>query len=185
MESTYISYSKAKISPINSTFLRSKSWSFIDDCSIWQSHEWNSSFNNPFNNYIRRVPRLLPSSTWIDINGWIKLRVSRFDNPRGFAKTFRENWSVEMNTWKIGIGPEVKRGMEVGRYEVTWGCAAHKGSFAPVNPSGFIEPHRAWHGIPATLLYAMHQNTGGSQLSWTIPGILTFPSLSSLQNFPP
>lgn len=80
------------------------------------------------------------------------------------------------NTWKIGIGPEVKRGMEVGRYGVTWGCAAHKGSFAPVNPSGFIEPHRAWHGIPATLLYAMHQNTGGSQPSWTIPGILTFPS---------
>lgn len=69
-----------------------------------------------------------------------------------------------MNTWpwKIGIGPEVKRvrKMEVvGRYEVTWGCAAHKGSFAPVNPSGFIEPHRAWHGIPATLLYAMYQNT--------------------------
>lgn len=83
------------------------------------------------------------------------------------------------NTWKIGIGPEVKRGMEVGRYEVTWGCAAHKGSFAPVNPSGFIEPHRAWHGIPATLLYAMHQNTGGSQPSWTIPGILTFPLPSS------
>lgn len=49
-------------------------------------------------------------------------------------------------------------GMEVGRYEVTWGCAAHKGSFAPVSPSGFIEPHRAWHGIPATLLYAMYQN---------------------------
>lgn len=83
------------------------------------------------------------------------------------------------NTWKIGIGPEVKRGMEVGRYGVTWGCAAHKGSFAPVNPSGFIEPHRAWHGIPATLLYAMHQNTGGSQPSWTIPGILTFPLPSS------
>lgn len=90
-----------------------------------------------------------------------------------------------MNTWswKIGIGPEVKRGMEVGRYEVTWGCAAHKGSFAPVNPSGFIEPHRAWHGIPATLLYAMHQNTGGSQLSWTIPGILTFPPSSPPKTF--
>lgn len=109
---------------------------------------------------IRHFTRLVPTLTWIDINGsngvFLDLKILVF-SPRPLGER-----SVGMNTWpwKIGIGPEVKRGMEVvGRYEVTWGCAAHKGSFAPVNPSGFIEPHRAWHGIPATLLYAMYQNT--------------------------
>lgn len=182
MESTYISYSKAKISLINSTFRD-------------QNHDRSSMivrFDNLTNEILPSIIPLIIISEEYHVSFQVRLGSilmdgsnCAFDNPRGFAKTFRENWSVEMNTWKIGIGPEVKRGMEVGRYEVTWGCAAHKGSFAPVNPSGFIEPHRAWHGIPATLLYAMHQNTGGSQLSWTIPGILTFPSLSSLQNFPP
>lgn len=116
----------------------------------------------------------------IDINGWIKLRVWQ-------SSWFRQNLSGELIGGNEYLENRYRTGSETGNGsgQVTWGCAAHKGSFAPVNPSGFIEPHRAWHGIPATLLYAMHQNTGGSQLSWTIPGILTFPSLSSLQNFPP
>jgi len=36
--------------------------------------------------------------------------------------------------------------------------AGRRGGFAPVSPGGFIEPHTAWHGVPATVLYAMYQN---------------------------
>lgn len=36
--------------------------------------------------------------------------------------------------------------------------AGRRGGFAPVSPGGFIEPHIAWHGVPATVLYAMYQN---------------------------
>lgn len=35
---------------------------------------------------------------------------------------------------------------------------ARRGGFAPVSPGGFIEPHTAWYGVPATVLYAMYQN---------------------------
>lgn len=72
------------------------------------------------------------------------------------------------------IGIERETGMEVGRYEVTWGCAAHKGSFAPVSPSGFIEPHRAWHGIPATPLYAMYQNSADPNYRGTTDAFANF-----------
>lgn len=36
--------------------------------------------------------------------------------------------------------------------------AGRRGGFAPVSPGGFIEPHIAWYGVPATVLYAMYQN---------------------------
>lgn len=36
--------------------------------------------------------------------------------------------------------------------------AGRRGGFAPVSPGGFIEPHTAWYGVPATVLYAMYQN---------------------------
>lgn len=74
-----------------------------------------------------------------------------------------------MRAWTGNCRDRAERGtgLEVGRYEVMRGCAAHKGSFAPVSPSGFIEPHRALHGIPATLLYAMYQNAVDRNYSGT------------------
>lgn len=36
--------------------------------------------------------------------------------------------------------------------------ASRREGFAPVSPGGFIEPHIAWYGVPATVLYAMYQN---------------------------
>jgi len=43
--------------------------------------------------------------------------------------------------------------------------AGRRGGFAPVSPGGFIEPHTAWHGVPATVLYAMYQNAADPLLS--------------------
>lgn len=54
--------------------------------------------------------------------------------------------------WKSGqIGGHTGKEVRVPR-------AGRRGGFAPVSPGGFIEPHTAWYGVPATVLYAMYQN---------------------------
>lgn len=54
--------------------------------------------------------------------------------------------------WRSGqIGGHTGKEVRVPR-------AGRRGGFAPVSPGGFIEPHTAWYGVPATVLYAMYQN---------------------------
>lgn len=57
-------------------------------------------------------------------------------------------------------GPVEKSGQIGGHTgkEVRVPRAGRRGGFAPVSPGGFIEPHTAWYGVPATVLYAMYQN---------------------------
>lgn len=81
--------------------------------------------------------------------------------PGAFQRDFREPSYREMRSRRgtVGHGVEEKRGTEVGRpWDHVRLRTAHKGSFASVSPPGFIEPHGAWHGVPATVLYAMYQN---------------------------
>lgn len=165
MESTYISYSKAKISPINSTFLRSKSWSFIDDCSIWQSHEWNSSFNNPFNNYIRRVPRLLPSSTWIDINGWIKLRVWQ-------SSWFHQNLSGELIGGNEYLENRYRTGSETGNGSgQVWGHVGLRSSQGKLCAG---KPFWIYRTTQSMARYSRHAAIRHAPKYWWIPTILDY-----------
>lgn len=60
-----------------------------------------------------------------------------------------------------GEGTGVEESGQIGGHmgkEVRVPRASRRGGFAPVSPGGFIEPHIAWYGVPATVLYAMYQN---------------------------
>lgn len=71
-----------------------------------------------------------------------------------------------------GEGERVDTGEESGQIgghtgkEVRVPRAGRRGGFAPVSPGGFIEPHTAWYGVPATVLYAMYQNAADPRPPW-------------------
>lgn len=67
----------------------------------------------------------------------------------------------EKGTAEGGEGTGVEESGQIGGHmgkEVRVPRASRRGGFAPVSPGGFIEPHIAWYGVPATVLYAMYQN---------------------------
>lgn len=76
---------------------------------------------------------------------------------------------VDKSQGRGGRG-EVDTGEESGQIgghtgkEVRVPRAGRRGGFAPVSPGGFIEPHTAWYGVPATVLYAMYQNAADPRL---------------------
>lgn len=69
------------------------------------------------------------------------------------GRSVREQGTAE----RKGVEESGQIGGHMGK-EVRVPRAGRRGGFAPVSPGGFIEPHIAWYGVPATVLYAMYQN---------------------------
>lgn len=78
---------------------------------------------------------------------------------RGAAKAYGR--SVREKGIAEGVDTGTEESGQIGGHmgkEVRVPRASRRGGFAPVSPGGFIEPHIAWYGVPATVLYAMYQN---------------------------
>lgn len=75
-----------------------------------------------------------------------------------YGRSVREKGTAEEeDTGGGGVEESGQIGGHMGK-EVRVPRAGRRGGFAPVSPGGFIEPHIAWYGVPATVLYAMYQN---------------------------
>lgn len=116
---------------------------------------------------------LVPTLTWIDIKR-IKRRVSRLDNPRVFTKTFRR--TIGGNEY---LAVENRTGSETGNGGggQVWGHVGLRSSQGKLCAG---KPFWIYRTTQSMARYSRHAAIRhvpkycGSQLSRTIPGILTF-----------